>query len=99
MHQIPIEDQTFDFSITTVMADVFCNRISISTIERFVGDDGARRWRFWYDGQQHNGFGSFEQALTALKRKHAEAAMKLAAVEAIGRYVAEQSAKLFGEEA
>ena len=71
----------------------------IATVEHQTDPQGQRGWRFWYGGTVHVIDGTYHQALVALKRMHAEAMLLESAVEAIGQYVAEQSAKLFGEEA
>lgn len=98
MHLIPIEDQTYDFRVDPVKVNVFCNGLGIATIEDQLDPQGQRGWRFWYAGTVHVVNGTYDQALVALKRMHVERTMQEAAVEAIGQYVAEQSAKLFGEE-
>lgn len=99
MHLIPIEDQQFDFRVDPAKVNVFCNGLGIATIEYQLDPQGHHGWRFWYAGRVHVIDGTYDQALTTLKRMHVEHTMQEAAVDAIGKYVAESSAKLFGEEA
>lgn len=99
MHLIGIEDQTFDFRVDPVKVNVFCNGLGIATIEHQLDPQGQHGWRFWYAGRVHVIDGTYDQALTALKRMHVEAKLLESAIEAIGKYVADSSAKLFGEEA
>lgn len=98
MHLIPIEDQTFDFTVIPTRVDVICNGANFAAVERVYVDSGYTH-RFWYSGKMHDGYNSIDEAVDALKHMHAEAKLLESAVEAIGQYVAEQSAKLFGEEA
>lgn len=98
MHLIGIEDQTFDFTVIPTRVDVICNGATVAAVER-VYVEGGYTHRFWYSGNMHDGYNSIDEAVEALKRMHVEAKLLESAVEAIGTYVADSSAKLFGEEA
>ena len=98
MHLIPVDDQTFDFRVDPIKVNVVCNGLGIATVEHQTDPQGQRGWRFWYGGTVHVIDGTYHQALVALKRMHAEAMLLESAVEAIGKYVADSSAKLFGED-
>lgn len=98
MHLIGIEDQTFDFTVIPTRVDVLCNGAnSLAAVER-VFVEGGYTHRFWYSGKMHDGYNSIDEAVDALKRMHVEAKLLESAVEAIGKYVADSSAKLFGED-
>lgn len=99
MHLIPIKDQLFGFSEEPTKVDIRCNGSYIGMIERHLSPDAdTAPWRFNLGGVFYSGLHTYAQALDSLKRTHVAWTLTAKAVEAIGEYVAAESAKLFGDE-